>query len=159
MRRRNSDYGQGCNVTLVTSEALATKSPHIQEDAMVFWEDADCTSQQEIRKKVKEIAEVHDILKDQAPGVPEATTGNCVLYIPVFSKLHPITELHGKDLFNVWYQCILCKYFRRIYEAFVDMAYRPYYSVEERSPSLRCQSSELDVVQERREADRCLERL
>ncbi|KIK33249.1 hypothetical protein CY34DRAFT_720562 [Suillus luteus UH-Slu-Lm8-n1] len=84
------------------------KSPHIQEDVMVFWEEADCTNQQEIRKKVKEIAQVHEILKGQAPGVPEATTGNRVLYIPVFPKLHPITELHGKDLFDVWHQCVLC---------------------------------------------------
>ncbi|KIK33485.1 hypothetical protein CY34DRAFT_708938 [Suillus luteus UH-Slu-Lm8-n1] len=84
------------------------KSPHVQEDAMVFWEEADCTNQQRIRKKVKEIAQVHDILKGQAPGVPEATMGNRVLYIPVFRKLHPITELHGKDLFDVWHQCVLC---------------------------------------------------
>ncbi|KAG2745711.1 hypothetical protein P692DRAFT_20740747, partial [Suillus brevipes Sb2] len=25
-----------------------------------------------------------------------------------FRKLRPITELHGKDLFDIWYQCILC---------------------------------------------------
>ncbi|KAG1893856.1 uncharacterized protein F5891DRAFT_1116491 [Suillus fuscotomentosus] len=34
--------------------------------------------------------------------------GSRMLYILVFRKLYPITKLHGKDLFDVWRQCILC---------------------------------------------------
>ncbi|KAG2028775.1 hypothetical protein BDR03DRAFT_1063570 [Suillus americanus] len=45
----------------------------------------------------------------EALVVPDPTTGGRVLYILVFRKLEPITELHGKTLFDVWYQCIhLC---------------------------------------------------
>ncbi|KAG1762327.1 hypothetical protein EV702DRAFT_332282 [Suillus placidus] len=40
---------------------------------------------------------------------PAPTKGSRVLYILVFHKLRPITELRsGEDLFNVWHQCILC---------------------------------------------------
>ncbi|KAG1799135.1 uncharacterized protein BJ212DRAFT_1305588, partial [Suillus subaureus] len=36
------------------------------------------------------------------------TKGSRVLYILVFPKLHSITELDGRVLFDVWRQCILC---------------------------------------------------
>ncbi|KAG2096091.1 uncharacterized protein F5147DRAFT_641740 [Suillus discolor] len=39
---------------------------------------------------------------------PAPTTSSHVLYILVFHMLHPITKLHGKELFDVWRQCILC---------------------------------------------------
>jgi hypothetical protein len=172
--------GRATNVVPVTSESLTKKYPNIQDGmvAKIFWGEASCPSELKILEKVEQIAKEHESVRGHIPellwhytftnptsavrealGVPGPTTGSRVLYILIFRKLRPITELHGKDLFNVWYQCILCTYFRHIYEAFVDMAYRPYYTVEERGPSSGCQPCKLDVVQERREADRRLERL
>ncbi|KAG1730088.1 hypothetical protein EDB19DRAFT_2012287 [Suillus lakei] len=107
--------GRATNVVPVNSEALSKKYGNFQDGmvAKIFWGE--------------EIAEAHDTVKDHIPellwhhtftnptsavrealGVPEPTTGSRVLYILVFRKLHPITTLHGKDLFDVWYQCILC---------------------------------------------------
>ncbi|KAG1888135.1 hypothetical protein F4604DRAFT_1080581 [Suillus subluteus] len=121
--------GRATNVVPVTSEALAKKYDNIQDGmvAKIFWGEASRTSEPEILDKVKEIAKVHNTVKDHIPellwhhtftnltstirealGVPEPTTGSRVLYILVFRKLHPITRLHGKELFDVWYQCILC---------------------------------------------------
>ncbi|KAG1766876.1 hypothetical protein EV702DRAFT_980584 [Suillus placidus] len=95
--------------------------------AKIFWGEASRTSEPEILDKVKEIAKVHDTVKDHIPdllwhhtftnptsairealGVPDPTTGSRVLYILIFRKLEPITKLHGKQFFDVWRQCILC---------------------------------------------------
>ncbi|KAG2080319.1 uncharacterized protein F5147DRAFT_591552 [Suillus discolor] len=95
--------------------------------AKIFWGEASRTSEPDILNKVREIAEVHDTVKDHIPellwhhrfmnptsairealGVPEPTTGSRVLYILVFRKLLPITKLQGKELFDVWRQCISC---------------------------------------------------
>ncbi|KAG2346907.1 hypothetical protein BDR05DRAFT_997282 [Suillus weaverae] len=122
--------GRATNVVPVTSDTLAKKYTHIQKDEMVakiFWGEASRTSEPEILKKVKEIAKVHASVKDHIPellwhhtftnptsairealGVPEPTKGSRVLYILVFRKLKPITELHGTEFFEVWRQCILC---------------------------------------------------
>ncbi|KAG1730075.1 hypothetical protein EDB19DRAFT_1391181 [Suillus lakei] len=121
--------GRATNVVPVTSEALSKKYGNFQDGmvAKIFWGEVNRTSEPEILKRVEEIAETHDTVKDHIPellwhhtftnptsavrealGVPEPTTGSRVLYILVFRKLHPITTLHGKDLFDVWYQCILC---------------------------------------------------
>ncbi|KAG0691562.1 hypothetical protein DFH29DRAFT_88823 [Suillus ampliporus] len=121
--------GRATNVVPVTSETLAKKYPHIPKDKMVakiFWGETSRTSEPEILKKVKEIAEVHASVKDHIPellwhhtftnptsairealGVPEPTQGSRVLYILVFRKLQPITELHGIEFFDVWRQCIM----------------------------------------------------
>ncbi|KAG2104723.1 uncharacterized protein F5147DRAFT_263091 [Suillus discolor] len=121
--------GRATNVVPITSETL-TKKYGIFQDGMVvkiFWGEATRTSEPDISDKVKEIAEVHDTIKDHIPqllwhhqfmnptsavqealGVPEPTTGGRVLYILVFSKLLPITKLQGKELFDVWRQCISC---------------------------------------------------
>ncbi|KAG2336468.1 hypothetical protein BDR05DRAFT_971087 [Suillus weaverae] len=121
--------GRATNVVPVTSEALAKKYGNLQDGmvAKIFWGEASRTSEPEILDKVKEIAKVHNTVKDHIPdllwhhtftnptsairealGVPDPTTGSRVLYILIFRKLHPITKLHGKELFDVWYQCILC---------------------------------------------------
>ncbi|KAG1840713.1 hypothetical protein DFJ58DRAFT_88001 [Suillus subalutaceus] len=95
--------------------------------AKIFWGEADRTSEPEILKKVEEIAKLHDTVKDyvhqflwyhtftnptsairEALRVPEPSTGSHVLYILAFRKLHLITKLHGKELFDVWRQCIPC---------------------------------------------------
>ncbi|KAG2352680.1 hypothetical protein BDR07DRAFT_1615549 [Suillus spraguei] len=121
--------GRATNVIPVTSDALTKKYGNFQDGMMakIFWGEANRTSEPEILKRVEEIAEAHDTVKDHIPkllwhhtftnstsairealGVAEPTTGSRVLYILVFCKLHPITALHGKELFDVWYQCILC---------------------------------------------------
>ncbi|KAG1766866.1 hypothetical protein EV702DRAFT_785943 [Suillus placidus] len=121
--------GRATNVVPVTSAALAKKYGNFQDGmvAKIFWGEADRTSEPEILKRVEEIAKVHATVQDHIPqllwhhtftnptsairealGVPDPTTGSRVLYILVFRKLKPITELQGKELFDVWYQCILC---------------------------------------------------
>ncbi|KAG2158275.1 uncharacterized protein EDB93DRAFT_1100485 [Suillus bovinus] len=48
----------------------------------------------------------------EALGVLKPTTGSRVLYILVFRKLNPITELHANQLFDLWHQCILYPKFK-----------------------------------------------
>ncbi|KAG2120529.1 uncharacterized protein F5147DRAFT_831813 [Suillus discolor] len=121
--------GRATNVVPVTSEALTKKYGNLQDGmvAKIFWGEADRTSEPEILKKVEEIAKRHATVQGHVPqllwhhaftnptsairealGVLEPTTGSRVLYILVFRKLKPITELHDNELFDVWYQCILC---------------------------------------------------
>ncbi|KAG1893871.1 uncharacterized protein F5891DRAFT_1256959 [Suillus fuscotomentosus] len=126
--------GRSTNVVPITSESL-TKKHSIFQDVMVkiIWREASRTSEPDILGKVKETAEAHDTVKDHTPqllwhhkftnptsviqealGVPEPTTGSRVLYILVFRKLLPITQLHGKELFDVWRQCISWVYHRDV---------------------------------------------
>lgn len=122
--------GRATNVVPVTSDTLAKKHPHIPKDEMVakiFWGEASRTSEPEILKKVKEIAEVNPDVKDHIPellwhytftnptsairealDMQEPKKGSRVLYIIVFRKLKHITELHGIKFFDVWQQCIKC---------------------------------------------------
>ncbi|KAG2149131.1 uncharacterized protein EDB93DRAFT_1337101 [Suillus bovinus] len=121
--------GRATNVVPVTSEALTKKFGNFQDGmvAKIFWGEANRTSEPAILNRVEDIAEAHDTVKDHIPellwhhtftnptsaarealGVPEPATGSRVLYILVFRKLHSIAKLHGKELFDVWYQCILC---------------------------------------------------
>jgi hypothetical protein len=124
------------NVFPVTSKTLAMAHPDVQEDGMVakiFWAEEQQTSEPDILEKVYEIAASKpDTVKGHVPdllwsynlkfdepmseirkwlGVEEPTKGSRVLYILVFRRLRPITELHGKDFFDVWKQCILCTWF------------------------------------------------
>ncbi|KAG1816325.1 uncharacterized protein BJ212DRAFT_1480776 [Suillus subaureus] len=121
--------GRATNVVPVTSEALAKKYGNFQDGmvAKIFWGEASRTSEPEILDKVEEIAKVHPTVQGHIPkllwhhtftnptsairealGVPEPTKGSRVLYILIFPKLHSITELDGRVLFDVWRQCILC---------------------------------------------------
>ncbi|KAG1895317.1 uncharacterized protein F5891DRAFT_1151743 [Suillus fuscotomentosus] len=121
--------GRATNVVPVTSEALTKKYGNFEDGmvAKIFWGEASRTSEPEILRKVEEIAKRHPTVEGHIPqllwhhkftnptsairealGVPEPTTGGRVLYILVFRKLHSITKLHGKDLFDAWRQCILC---------------------------------------------------
>ncbi|KAG2051445.1 hypothetical protein BDR06DRAFT_958977 [Suillus hirtellus] len=95
--------------------------------AKIFWGEADRTSEPKILDKVEKIAKVHPTVEGHIPelfwyhaftnlacairetlGVPESSMSSRMLYILVFRWLYPITKLHGKDLFDVWRQCILC---------------------------------------------------
>ncbi|KAG1805973.1 uncharacterized protein BJ212DRAFT_1437720, partial [Suillus subaureus] len=121
--------GRATNVVPVTSKALAKKYDNLPDGmvAKIFWGEVDRTSEPEILKRVEEIAKAHDTVKNHIPkllwhhtftnptsairealGVPEPTKGSRVLYVLVFPKLLPITELYNKELFDVWCQCILC---------------------------------------------------
>ncbi|KAG0699553.1 hypothetical protein DFH29DRAFT_1014269 [Suillus ampliporus] len=123
--------GRATNVFPVTSEALSKKFPEIGEDGMVakiFWGEEQRTSEPEILSKVFDIADKeHETVKGHVPqllwhckvknptsavrkalGIADPTEGSRVLYILVFRKLRPITELDGEDFFNAWRQCILC---------------------------------------------------
>ncbi|OAX34813.1 hypothetical protein K503DRAFT_418192 [Rhizopogon vinicolor AM-OR11-026] len=120
------------NVFPVTSEKLANDNPDIAKDGMVakvFWAEEQRTSEPDILRKVYEIAEGQDDVKGHVPhllwhhkfkepmskirealGVSEPAEGSCVLYILVFRKLQPITELKGIEFFDAWRQCIMCHY-------------------------------------------------
>ncbi|KAG1819909.1 hypothetical protein EV424DRAFT_917300 [Suillus variegatus] len=121
--------GRATNVVPVTSEALTKKYGKFEDGmvAKIFWGEASHTSEPEILKKVDEIAKRHVTVQGHVPellwhhtftnptsairevlDVPEPTKGSRVLYILVFRKLFPITQLHGKELFDVWRQCISC---------------------------------------------------
>jgi hypothetical protein len=127
--------GRATNVVPVTSEALSKKYPNVQDGmvAKIFWGEASRTTEPKILNKVAKIAKVYDSVKGHIPkllwhhtftsptstiqeslGVPEPTTRSRSFYLIVFHKLYPITKLHGKELFDVWSQCILCTCFRRI---------------------------------------------
>ncbi|KAG2125388.1 hypothetical protein DEU56DRAFT_573329 [Suillus clintonianus] len=121
--------GRAVAVVPVTSKALEKKFNHIEDGvvAEIFWGEQSRTCEPEILEKVKEIAKVnqsvegdipvllcHEKLTNPTSSIREAldflepTKGSRVLNILVFPKLNPITELHGKELFEVWRQCILC---------------------------------------------------
>ncbi|KAG1721496.1 uncharacterized protein EDB91DRAFT_1275625 [Suillus paluster] len=125
--------GRATNVVLVTSEYLAKKYPEVQKDGMVakiFWAEEGWTSEPEILKKVEEIAKTEKAVEGHTPHLlwhhkfknptsairealclPEPKKGSRVLYILVFCRLQPITNLEGERLFDVWCQCILCMWF------------------------------------------------
>ena len=129
--------GRATNVFPVTSKVLADAFPDAKEDGMVatiFWAEDQRTSEPDILKKVEEIASSNANVKDHIPdlfwyykfdestseirkllGFPEPKKGSRALYILVFRRLRPITELCGKDFFNVWQQCILCTWFLYLY--------------------------------------------
>ncbi|KAG1893861.1 uncharacterized protein F5891DRAFT_985493 [Suillus fuscotomentosus] len=125
----HDERGRATNVVPVTSEALTKKYGKFEDGmvAKIFWGEASRTSEPEILKKVEEIAKRHATVQGHIPellwhhtftnptsairealDIPEPTTGSRVLYILVFRKLLPITQLHGKELFDVWRQCISC---------------------------------------------------
>ncbi|OJA10657.1 hypothetical protein AZE42_07281, partial [Rhizopogon vesiculosus] len=117
---RMTHYGlkeYATNVFPVTSEKLAKDNQEIAKDDMVakvFWAEEQRTSEPDILKKVYEIAEEQDAVKGHVPhllwhhkfqepmskirealGISEPAEGSRVLYILVFRKLKPITELKG----------------------------------------------------------------
>ncbi|KAG1739397.1 uncharacterized protein EDB91DRAFT_1248752 [Suillus paluster] len=122
--------GRATNVIPVTSEYLANEYPEVQKDGMVakiFWGEEQRTSEPDILKVVEEIAKKEKTVEGHVPhllwhhefknptsavrkalGIAEPTKGSRVLYILVFRRFLPITDLEGEEFFNVWRQCILC---------------------------------------------------
>jgi len=125
--------GRATNAFPVKSKKLAEKHPDIAKAGMVakvFWDEQQRRSEPDILNRVYEIAEEQDSVKGHVPhllwhhkfteptseirealGVSEPKRGSRVLYILMFPKLQPITNLQGADFFNVWKQCILCTWF------------------------------------------------
>jgi hypothetical protein len=102
-----TNYGLKERPTDVTSQVLADICAAAQEDGMVakiFWTGEQRTSEPDILNELT--SEVRWLL-----GFPEPKKSSHALYILVFRRLRPITELHDKDLFNVWQQCVLCTWF------------------------------------------------
>ncbi|KAG2061688.1 hypothetical protein BDR06DRAFT_966585 [Suillus hirtellus] len=145
--KRVMHYGlQGwvTNMVPVTSEALTKKYGNLEDGmvAKIFWGEAIHTSEPEILKKVEEITKRHPTVEGHIPqllwhhkftnpmsaiqevlGVPEPTIGGWVLYILIFRKLYPIMTLYGRDLFDVWHQCILCTCVIQLMRLFIDIAH------------------------------------
>ncbi|OJA09990.1 hypothetical protein AZE42_03830, partial [Rhizopogon vesiculosus] len=115
--------GRATNVFPVTSKTLEKKYAGITKDSMVakiFWAEEQRTSEPEILEKVAAIAASHpDTVKGHVPdllwyhkfeeptseirqqlGVPEPKKGSRVLYILIFRKLLPITELTNAEFFK-----------------------------------------------------------
>jgi hypothetical protein len=102
-----TNYGLKERPTDVTSQVLADICAAAQEDGMVakiFWTEEQRTSELDILNELT--SEVRWLL-----GFPEPKKSSHALYVLVFRRLRPITELHDKDLFNVWRQCVLCTWF------------------------------------------------
>ncbi|KAG2057977.1 hypothetical protein BDR06DRAFT_951079 [Suillus hirtellus] len=127
--------------------------------AKIFWGETSRTNEPDILNKFREIAEVHNHVKDHIPellwyhrstnltfairealSVPELTTGSRVLYILIFRKLLPITKSFRGKRFSMFglQATLLCGRKGSITEV---SALQP------------------NVVLERREADSCLKRL
>ncbi|KAG1727040.1 hypothetical protein EDB19DRAFT_1914396 [Suillus lakei] len=122
--------GRATNVVPVTSEALAKKYDNLPDGmvAKIFWGEVGHTSEPEILKKVRGdrqgaryckrpyspaalVPQVHESYvrhPRSARLFQNPLKGSRVLYILVFPKLLPITDLYDKGLFDVWRQCILC---------------------------------------------------
>ncbi|OJA13872.1 hypothetical protein AZE42_12213, partial [Rhizopogon vesiculosus] len=120
--------GHTTNVFPVTSEKLSKNNPGIAKDGMVakvFWAEEQRTNKPDILKMVYRVSEEQDAVKSHVPhllwhhkfkdpmskirealGVSEPAKGIRALYILVFHKLQPITELKGTEFFDVWRQCI-----------------------------------------------------
>ncbi|KAG1726194.1 uncharacterized protein EDB91DRAFT_1254453 [Suillus paluster] len=96
---------------ITTEEYLAkkfTKFPDVQEDwtvVKIFWVEEQQTSESNKLREVSKIAEKQKTYYKfenitsailETLGVPEQTKGSRVLYITVFRKLRPITELQDE---------------------------------------------------------------
>ncbi|KAN0073650.1 hypothetical protein V8E55_012127 [Tylopilus felleus] len=124
-KERVSHYGLNSRATNLFS--IKSDKLSIEDDLVVklFWAEATRTSEPDILKRVYEIA--HD--KDVEGHVPvmlwyksfEDTStakirmrlglkpeGGRVLYMIIFRKLRPITELTGRDFLLAWWETVKC---------------------------------------------------
>ena len=103
-----------------TSSGLVTK---------IYWPEETCQSEAEILKAVDNIATKTSEVKDhvseviwshifegtsmatirEALGIHNAQLGSRVLYIIVYRKLRPITELSGDEFLRAWWHAVVCK--------------------------------------------------
>jgi len=128
--------GRATNVFPVLSEALshragkrASGNTSSELVAKIYWPEETRQSEAEILKEVEKIATETLEVKDHVPeviwshkfegtstagirealGIHNAQLGSRVLYIIVFRKLRPITELSGDEFLRAWWHAVVCK--------------------------------------------------
>jgi len=98
--------------------------------AKIYWQEETRQSEAEILKAVDNITTETSEVKDHVPeviwshvfegtsmatireaplGIHNAQLGGRVLYIIVYRKLRPITELSGDEFLRAWWHAIVCK--------------------------------------------------
>ena len=128
--------GRATNVFPVTSKTLsqeARKHPSLNQTdelvAKLYWPEQSRQSEAEILEEVHKIAAGKAEVKVHIPeviwshrfqgtstakirkalGIDDAQGGNRVLYIIVFRKLRPITELSGDEFLRAWWHAVVCR--------------------------------------------------
>jgi hypothetical protein len=128
--------GRATNVFPVTSKALSRRAGkcsggNTSEElvAKIYWPEETRQSEAEILKAVEKIAAETSEVKGHIPeviwshkfegtstatirealGIGNAQTGRRVLYMIVFRKLRPITELSGDEFMRAWWHAVVCK--------------------------------------------------
>ncbi|KAI6042185.1 hypothetical protein EDC04DRAFT_2661120 [Pisolithus marmoratus] len=117
-KERVTHFGlNGCATNLfpVTSKKLLCENSLV---AKVFWTEEACKSEPEILKKVYEIAEWNEDVKGHVPDMvlyeafwdtSTTTDGVRVLYLILFRKLKPITDLVGANFLHTWWAAVKCE--------------------------------------------------
>ncbi|KAH7917955.1 hypothetical protein BV22DRAFT_1042084 [Leucogyrophana mollusca] len=119
--------GRATNVFRVTSPQLEKQHPRTDMVAKVFWPEDSRTSEPALLKQVEELAKGNPKVKGHNPkllfwhkfenstaelrealGIAGAREGSRSLYILVFPKLFPITELSGDEFLFAWWDCVVC---------------------------------------------------
>jgi hypothetical protein len=97
--------------------------------AKLYWPEESRQSEAEILEEVHKIAAESPEVKDHVPeviwfhkfkdtstakiikalGIDDVVHGSRALYIIVFRKLRPITELNGDEFLRAWWQAVLCR--------------------------------------------------
>jgi hypothetical protein len=124
--------GRGTDVMDATCETLKQEMPAEDTEggmvAKLYWAEEARISEEDILKKVMEIAEKDDAVRGHVPillftkkftvststirkalGLKNPEEGSRTLFLLIFKRLSPIKELQGGELFDAWRQCVLCK--------------------------------------------------
>ena len=106
--------------------------------AKIYWPEETRQSVEDILKEVHNIAVDHTDVKVHVPSViwshkfegtstakiretlriDDAAVGSHSLFIIVFRKLRPVTELSGDKFLRAWWQAVLCRYSRNAHNAY-----------------------------------------
>ncbi|KAH7920466.1 hypothetical protein BV22DRAFT_1198884 [Leucogyrophana mollusca] len=119
--------GRATNVFRVTSPQLEKQHPGKEMVAKVFWPEDSRTSEPALLERVEQLAQGNPKVEGHIPellfwhkfenstaelrealGLAGAREGSRSLYILVFPKLLPITELSGDEFLSAWWDCVLC---------------------------------------------------
>ncbi|KIJ16066.1 hypothetical protein PAXINDRAFT_11106 [Paxillus involutus ATCC 200175] len=126
--------GRGTDVmdaTCATLEEEKTTTEEMQGGlvAKIYWGEEARASEEEILKNVMDVAAGNEAVQGHVPvlrlakkftvststirkalGLENPGQGSRTLFILVFKKLSPITELQSDELLDAWRQCVLCHY-------------------------------------------------
>ncbi|OJA14237.1 hypothetical protein AZE42_13885, partial [Rhizopogon vesiculosus] len=103
-----------------------TRNETVQLVAKLYWQDEPCQSEAEILKEVHKITAEEPKVKDHVPdviwshtfkgastvkirrasGTNDGQRGSRALYIIVFRKLRPITQLSGDKFLRAWWHAV-----------------------------------------------------